>query len=226
MWSFAQKILRTLDYEVKCAVLSPKQFAVPQSRPRVYLAAVARESLQGELEMPASRDDCSDFTGFSIRKSVEQKGCTFLIMKKKFWKSMWERGWVLDVGSSQAFRHPMKNLCPCLTKSCCKADGYYVPKLRRRLSLIEKGRFQSVPRQLIQKMQERADSENFPTREVDAAIGDAMSLAVLMSVMARALDAAGLTKSLVAKRDYWRWVPVGQAAAKLSGRLFEKFARM
>ena len=112
---------------------------------------------------------------------------------------MWERGWVLDVGSSQAFRHPMKNLCPCLTKSRCKADG---PKLRRRLSLIEKGRFQSVPHQLIQKMQDRADSENFPTREVDAAIKNAMSLAVLVSVMARALDAAGLTKSLVAKRDY------------------------
>ena len=176
--------------------------------------------------MPAPRDDCSDLHWFLNK---EERGTERLHLpdyEEKLGKSMWERGWVLDVGSSQAFRHPMKNLCPCLTKSRCKADGYSVPKLRRRLSLIEKGRFQSVPHQLIQKMQGRADSENFPTREGDAAIGDAMSLAVLMSVMARALDAAGLTKSLVARRDYWRWVPVGQAAAKLSGRLFEKFAQM
>ena len=31
LWSFLQKILRMLDYDVKYAVLSPKQIAVPQS---------------------------------------------------------------------------------------------------------------------------------------------------------------------------------------------------
>ena len=72
-----------------------------------------------------------------------------------------------------------------------------VPKLNRRLSLFEEGRFQSVPQQLLQKMRERADREKFPAREVDAAVGDAMSLAVLMPVLARTMDAAGLTQGLV-----------------------------
>ena len=97
-----------------------------------------------------------------------------------------------------------------------KSGGYYVPKLKTRLSLLEEGRFQSVPQQLLQKMREQADREKFSAREVDAAVGDAMmSLAVLMPVLARTMDAAGLTQGLVEKRDHWLRVPFGHTAARL-----------
>ena len=46
VWEFIQKILTRLNYAFVWKVLSPKHFAVPQSRPRTYVVAVARESLR------------------------------------------------------------------------------------------------------------------------------------------------------------------------------------
>ena len=47
-----------------------------------------------------------------------------------------------------------------------------------------------------------------------------MSIAVLMTVLTRALDASGLTRECFGKKDYWMNVPLGEASARMVDRLF------
>ena len=118
----------------------------------------------------------------------------------------------------------MPNLSPCLTKSRLKAAGYYIPKLRRRLTLAEAAQLQGVPPQILQAMEEAAKLHRLPKRSVDESLGDAMSVNVLMSVLRRALDACGLTK-LGSGKDFWLQVPLGEASVNLSKKLFDEYKR-
>ena len=147
------------------------------------------------------------------------------VYEEKLGSQMWERGWVLDVGSSPSFQHPLKNLCPCLTKTRLQQGGYYVTRLRRRLLVEEAGRLQSVPQQVLKQMVQAANDANLRQRAVDAALGDGMSVAVLMSALGVALDGSGMTSTMQRKRDYWLRVPCGSAAAQMSDRLFDKTSK-
>ena len=222
VWTFVQKTLNGLDYECQHAVLSPKHLGVPQSRPRVYLAAVVRESLTGPLRMPEPRDGCSDLHHFLDKGTIGSEVLRLPRYESVLGASLWQKGWVLDIGSSEAYQHPMRNMCPCLTKGRCKQGGYYVPKLKRRLDASEIGRFQSVPRKVVKAMTARALKDKLPARAVDAALGDAMSQAVLMSVLVQALGASGCSE--LARRDFWRLVPLGAQAAQLCDRLFDRYS--
>ena len=106
-------------------------------------------------------------------------------------------------------------------KDTAVGQGFYVPGLKRRLLAFEAGRLQGVPTSVLKAMHKAAKAEELPSSAVRAALGDAMSVNVLASVMMRALTAAGLTDKKM--HDYWRLVPTsGDAAARLSDKLFEK----
>ena len=226
VWEFIQKILTRLNYAFVWKVLSPKHFAVPQSRPRTYVVAVARESLRTrELTLPAERPHCSDLHHFLDKTVVGSEKLDLPVYEEKLGSQMWERGWVLDVGSSPSFQHPLKNLCPCLTKTRQQQGGYYVTRLRRRLLVEEAGRLQSVPQQVLKQMVQAANDANLRQRAVDAALGDGMSVAVLMSALGVALDGSGMTSTMQRKRDYWLRVPCGSAAAQMSDRPFDKTSK-
>ena len=215
------KVLGLLGYKYDFKVLSPKQFSVPQSRPRVYLAAVAEESVvvKAALDPPLPRDTCTDLHHFIDKDVFGSETLALPVYEEKLGKQVWEKGYILDVGASDTFQHPLRNLSPCLTRTRLGQQGYYVPKLRHRLLLSEAARLQSVPRKVLDKMLETG-----PERAVASAIGDAMSLCVLMTVLVRALDAAGLTTGLRLKRDYWKDVPLGEPAARMVDVLFDKVA--
>ena len=220
VWEFVQKIFHLLQYDMVHQVISPKHVSVPQSRDRLYLCAVAQESKKRKLSMPQPRSSCTDLH-FFIDKAVRGEEMLSLpIYEEKLGQKMWEKLFILDVGSSLTWQHPLKNLSPCLTKARLQGNGFYLPKLRRRLRLAEAARLQSVPQEVAMSMRRKAERRGLKARTVEAALGDAMSIAVLMTALTRALDASGLTEDCVAKKDYWMKVPLGEPSARMVDRLF------
>ena len=113
-------------------------------------------------------------------------------------KGKLEMSWYcFDAGASKRFVSCLKDKCPCLTRS--RAGGHYVPRLRRFLSVVEHGRLQGLPRSITQHMLQACEGNE---RLVRAAMGDAMSLNVLMRVLSKALFSAGMVDNVPV--DPWR----------------------
>ena len=109
-----------------------------------------------------------------------------------------EKDWYcIDVGCSFKWVSCLKGKCPCLTRS--RACGHYLPKLRGFLTLSEHGALQGLPSSVTLHMQE---ARNGDEQAVRAALGDAMSLNLLMRVFGKALYSAGLLA--VAPFDPWQ----------------------
>ena len=222
IWNFLEKILTQLDYQIKFKVMNCKDYGVPQSRPRVYVLAVASESLVQEFFLPDGRKDHTDLHWFLDKNDIGSEVLSLPYYEAQLGQKYMTKGYVLDIGASKTFQSVSKNVCPCLTKSRLKSMGYYIPKLKRRLKVLEAARFQSVPPQVLKSMVQSAEEEKLPKNSVPEAIGDAMSLNVLSLVLRTGLDASGLTR-LGNRHDFWLNVPVGESSAQLSERLFHKY---
>lgn len=218
IWNFLQKVLKWLEYEFTFDKLNTRQFGIPQSRPRLYILAVCKESLRCPLVMPAPRDTQPDLHTF-LDKSVQgSERLTLPNYEKKLGADMWTSGYVLDIAASPRFQHILKNCCPCLTRTRCKDDGFYIPKLKRQLTSLEIARLQGLPRQVADSM--LAAAQDMPKRAFEEAAGDAMSVNVLQTAMRRCCDSAGLT-SLGDGKDYWLKCPASRCF-QLSDSLWDK----
>lgn len=117
VWNYVLKTLKTLDYVVDFKVCDTKQFAVPQSRSRVYLLAIAAEVCRdGTVAVPQPKNPVD--LHFFLRKDVA--GSEKLELPKYerlLGQKLWTKGYVLDVGASEGFQSVMTNCCPCLTKA-------------------------------------------------------------------------------------------------------------
>lgn len=222
LFDFIKKTLTRLDYTFDLRVFNTRHYGVPQSRPRMYLVAIVKESLLRKLSLPDPRQAHTDMHYFLNKSLVGTEVLELPFYEEKLGGNLWRKGYILDVGSSTKFQSPMRNCCPCLTKERLKSSGYYIPKLRRRLTTAEAAAFQAVPPQVCAAMEKAAQKSKLPKNFVAAALGDAMSINVLMLLLRCGLDASGMT-NIGAKRDYWLQVPAGEANAKLSQRLFEKY---
>ena len=220
VWEFIQKVFRELDYEFAFAKADTRAFGIPQSRPRLYIIAVCKESLVHPLVMPTPRETQPDLHTFLEKNICGSETLHLPVYEAKLGKKLWTHGFVLDVEASPRFMHAMKNCCPCLTKTRCKQGGYYIPKLRRRLTALEMGRFQGLPKQIVEAMLTK--STGLPNRAFEEATGDAMSINVLQTMLRRCLDASGLA-TLGPRRDFWLQCPKDKCF-QLSELLWEKYA--
>lgn len=218
LWQFIQKTFRILNYQMIFQVLNTKHFGVPQSRPRVYIIAIVQECAQGrQLEMPPARKPHPDLHQFLDKNKIGKETLNLPNYEEKIGPSLWTKGYIVDVGSSPKFQHALTNCCPCLTYTRLKEGGYYIPKLRRRVSCEEAARLQGVPAKVLAAMR----TTELPPRSVDAALGDAMSINVLMLTLRRGLDVAGLT-DMGPKHDWWLRCP-SESCHQLSDNLFDKY---
>ena len=64
VWNFLQKVLTALDYTFAFDVVNTRHMGIPQSRPRLYIFAVCRESVTGPLSMPTAREHHPDLHTF------------------------------------------------------------------------------------------------------------------------------------------------------------------
>ena len=227
VWGFVKKTLALLDYNVCFGVLNTKDHGIPQSRPRLYLLAVARESsAAAPLKLPPPRrgppPPLQDFLDTGIlgkgNDSVDLEG-----YKAKLGKKMKQKFFVLDIGSSKRFQHAVEDLCPCLTKTRLQGRGYWVTKVNRRLLLSEAARLQGVPRAVVLAMQNKANTKSLSAGVVQGAFGDAMSINVLCAVLGSGLRGANLIEQNACSHPHWSVVPLSEAS-RLSDVLFQKHA--
>lgn len=87
---------------------------------------------------------------------------------------------------------------PCITKSRGGSNGFYVISLSRFMTIYEIGAFQGVPSWVIDRFLRKGITK----AQLGRALGDAMSLNVLMRVLPRALRAGGLLPNWVPS-DVW-----------------------
>lgn len=221
VWQFLKKILVWLDYEIVWGKLNTRHYGIPQNRCRLYVIAVAKESLRAPLSMPAPRENHPDLHTFINKSVTGSERLSLPTYEEKLGEAMWKKGFVLDVQASARFQHPLVNCSPCLLKTRCAQGGYYIPKLQRRLLSEEVARFQGLPQPVIAAM---SAVENLSVRALDEAAGDAMSVNVLQLVLRRCCDSAGLTR-LGPSKDFWLNCPADKCF-ELSDKLWEKYAKV
>ena len=135
-------------------------------------------------------------------------------------QDLWTRGYVLDVAASKRFQNVLHNACPCLTKIRCKQDGYYCPKLRRRLTSMEIGRLQGLPKTIITAMLRESNNLSLPKRSFEEAVRDAMNVNVPQTMLRRLLHSAGLA-TLTSSQNWWLLCP-SDRCYQLSDNLWAK----
>ena len=221
VWNFVKKTLTALEYEFVYKSLNTRSYAIPQSRPRVYLLAVAKEICQGTLALPAECPKPVDLHHFLKKDVIGNEVLSLPKYEKLLGAKMWAKGYILDVGSSEQFQSVVKNASPCLTKTRMSQEGYYIPKLKRRLLASEAAALQGIPSEVFAAMTAAATQHNLPSNAVAASLGDGMSINVLASVLMKGLHHSGLAK-FGARCAHWRLVETGEAAAALSDKLFKE----
>ncbi len=110
--------------------------------------------------------------------------------------------YILDIGASSKFRCMMLDCSPCLTKSRAGSGGHYIACLRRTMTIADIGRLLGATTVMVQALVEAAAGD---TSKVGRALGDAMSINVLMRLVPRALWCAGLIDAL--PLDVWSRTP-------------------
>ena len=222
VWEFMQKIFRMLDYEMVHSIVNTRMYGIPQSRPRLYVLAICKESLLKPLCIPERRETHPDLHTF-LQKSIE--GTEKLDLpnyERKLGSSMWKHGYVLDAQASTRFQSILRNCCPCLTKTRCKQHGYYIPKLKRRLNAFEMAKLQGLPAALVQAM--LAAAADLPKGSFEGAVGDAMSINVLQTMLRHLCDAGGMFDLPAGRCDFWRHCPKDRCH-QLSDALWAKYDR-
>ncbi len=211
------KCLRALGYSVQGRLLNTRDHGVPQNRPRFYVIGIRDPVREFEWPMvlPWSRARLHHYID---KTKIGRETLDIASYERQFGREVWTKGYILDVGASEAFRHGQRGCCPCLTRARLggKRFGYYIPKLKRRLNLLEASRLQGVPDEMCKTMLTAVGAEG----KVGQALGDMMSINILMRLLPRALEAAGLLAPGEV-RDCWE--TVGDAdAASLPSKLFRR----
>ena len=199
-----KKVLNDCHYRTWLKVLDTKQLGIPHSRPRVYIVAIQDSNLRNKFKWPKPVPFHKSMLGEIIDKNI--RGNEVLEIphyeKKYGKKEVWTLPYILDVDSSPGFQSALKACAPCLTYTRLKnaIPGYYLPALRRRLSMMEAGRLQGLPDDLI-----KALLAHHAPQDVGAAFGDGMSINVLCKVLIAAFIAVGVLNERDRNdRDSWR----------------------
>jgi len=121
------------------------------------------------------------------------------------------------------------DVCPCLIRSRCLQKGYYLPHKLRRLSGRECARLQGVPDKVYEKMaaflmkkMPQYSLQESAEKQVMGALGDSMSVNVLMRLLASAFTAAGLKPPGLTLTDPWPQGVADKCPHTLADRLFTR----
>lgn len=176
-----KKVLKTCGYKVFMKVLNTKDFGIPQSRPRVYIVAIHESAYRHKFKWPKPHKEFDKKNlGLIIERSeIGDEILNIENYEKKYGKEIWKKAYILDVNSSSRFQSARCHVAPCLTYSrlAVNPPGYYIPALKRRINLLECGRLQGMPDNLMRSLMVHQDH-----KQIGAALGDGMSINVLSKV--------------------------------------------
>ena len=103
----------------------------------------------------------------------------------------------VDAQAGRTFASSQHRTCPCITKARGGSRGFYVISVRRWMTIHEIAGFQGMPSWVTDRFLQKGIAET----NLGRALGDAMSLNVLMRVLPRALFMSGVLKAL--PKDVW-----------------------
>ncbi len=108
---------------------------------------------------------------------------------------------VVDVGCSSSHRYLCTGKSPCLTRTrCASGRGHWLLWADRFMNTIEVGALQGFPKAWVSSMVAATSAG-----AVGKALGDSMSLNVMLRLLPRAALAAGLVKKTCP--DFWEDIP-------------------
>ncbi len=202
-------ILQGANYSATWECVRAQDNGLPQNRSRVYIVAIHNNSRVRDFTWPVqmrNRPPVNQFLEDLPRTKPYYFTCetarrNWQTAKEKLQKAgvnYKEKPCFVDVMASKAFAQVQIGKAPCITATRAAQGGYYITTKRRLTTLTELGRLQGWPTWKIATLL----GTNVPPRIIGHAIGNGMSVNVLMRLLPRALWAAGLLESPA--KDIWK----------------------
>ena len=207
-------ILKTIGYAVNWKILDARCCGLPQRRPRVYIVGIRSDSISSTFSFPQGMQvqpkidkflSMSPATRFLPQTQTQRRN---LEVARKTISSKGLQGTILvDLAASARFENQGVDIAPCITATRAKTGGFLIMNQKRMTTTQELGRLQGFPTWAVDKML----STTANAGDIRFAIGNAMSVNVLVRLLPRVLHSAGLLKTK--HRDIWKHMSSKNAKA-------------
>jgi site-specific DNA-cytosine methylase len=202
--------IKSYGYNVSWKVLNTMDYGIPQHRKRFYLVAIKNEAIKRPFRFP------SPISCLALNSLLEKPGVPGRPRppKNKRAKSIRKAALakfagqqvvpcahtpcVIDVNASARFSSQMEAVSPALTASRCTQNGHYIAVRKGMMRLDEMCRLQGIAPRVMEEsiaFLKKQHSEAHSLRVVKHAIGNAMSVNVLMCILSKLIPCAGLVHS-------------------------------
>ena len=206
-------ILKAIGYAVTWKILDSRGSGLPQRRPRVYIVGIRADSISSKFSFPQDMEvkpkiekflNASPATRWVSQTQTQRRN---LEAARKTILAKGLQGTILiDLAASAGFENQGVGIAPCITANRAKTGGFFIFNQKRMTTTDELGRLQGFPTWAVDKMMSSADP-----RDVRFAIGNAMSVNVLVRLLPRVIQSAGLLKTK--PRDIWKHLSSKNAQA-------------
>ena len=215
------QIIKESGYCVTWDIVNTEHHGIPQSRPRLFIVAIRADSCAHTFKFPKKLKVLPSVDLFLKHgkphhgepqleplRLLPDNGTAHRNMSLAT-TSLAAKGidpakvsTFVDVFASKKFANCKAGVCPCITASRSKAGGFYVTTLKRMTYYQELGGLQGFP---MKKLRKLLTCHHVKQNTIGHAIGNAISVNVLMRLLPRILVAAGLVQPTVAARsDLWK----------------------
>ena len=111
---------------------------------------------------------------------------------------------VFDMGASPSRPWMVLDCLPCLTKTRGRnlENSYFISALHRMTRVKELGRFQGFASKDMDHIVKHMEATKMPLNAMGAALGDGMSVNVVMRILVQLLYASRITKHKI--KDTWK----------------------
>ncbi len=205
--------VRAIGYGIVNAdspVTNTKHHGVPQSRPRIILICVRRDSLVSPYKPPRQLQEAVALRHLLGRTNhagslPQTQGRARDRVERAYAKAR-SAGHdpardvvVTDVAASDKFAGSMVNLMPCITATRGSQRGFHVSTTGDRITTHDMVMCHGLPPRFFDPKRCHVGERQFGKQ-----LGNAISCNVMMRIIPRALLAAGLIRS-APEPDYWEW---------------------
>ena len=207
--------LEKANYHVTWDLINALDNGVPHQRSRVYIVAIARESLKHEFTFPRKLKtippvdlflDNNPWRGLPPQQGeiARRNICEQSRKLADEGAEPQTKTCFIDVYSSPTFTQSKAGVCPCITATRGSQGGFHITNQRRMTSHEELARLQGWTSPAFERMRRRGN-----LKLIGHALGNGMSVNVLYRVLPRALYSAGLLKKKTI--DVWKHVNFAKA---------------
>ena len=203
-------LIKSYGYKVWWKVLNTKDYGIPQHRKRFYLVAIKHEALKRDFKFPSPTPACLPLNTLLEMPGVPGRPRPPATQRAKVIKELALRKFkaknivpsprypcVIDINASPSFSSQMADVSPTLTATRCTQNGHYIALRKGMMRFDEMCRLQGMHPTIMQEaltFLKQHHDEAHSLRVLKHAIGNAMSVNVLMAIMTRVLPAAGLVQ--------------------------------